>query len=81
MNALTHIREVIFGMTQKQFAELLSVNQSTVSRWETGKLHPSRGEMERIRAHARKRGIAWDDRWFFEPPASVRAAPRKRRVA
>lgn len=71
MHALIHIRKVVFGLTQKDFAEAVKVHQSTVSRWETGELCPSSHEMGAIRDLAKARGIEWDDRWFFEPPADA----------
>lgn len=61
------IRRNVFGGTQTAFAQIAGVTQATVSRWERGELEPSREEMARIRSAAHERGIAWDDRWFFEP--------------
>jgi transcriptional regulator with XRE-family HTH domain len=82
MGALAYIRKTIFGMSQIEFADAVGVNQSTVSRWETGDLEPSRAEMARIRDMAAERRIAWDDRWFFEPPSSpVAPVSRRRRQA
>lgn len=47
-------------------AEIAKVSQGTVSKWETDQLQPDRREMDRIRREAHKRGLDWDDRWFFE---------------
>lgn len=69
MNPIEHIRKNVFGMTQKEFADAIGVAQPSVSRWERGVpfAHP---EMKAIRSVARERGLEWDDRWFFETPAS-----------
>jgi DNA-binding transcriptional regulator YiaG len=73
-NALTHIRGNLFQMTQVQFAAVLGVDQSTVSRWEQGKLDPGLKDLRKIRALARnkkraeewkKRGIEWSDGFLF----------------
>lgn len=74
MHPIEHIRKNILGITQGALAAITGVTQATVSRWEAGELEPGRGEMERIRATARARGLAWDDRWFFEVPRSEAAA-------
>lgn len=69
-----YIREVVFGISsQEAFACLLGVSQAQVSRWETGVNGMSRRVQTRIRELARERGIAWDDSWFFEPPADKAA--------
>jgi transcriptional regulator with XRE-family HTH domain len=65
MHPLTHIRKTVLGMKQSDLAQLVGVTQATVSRWERGKLSPSLSELERIRAEAQSRGLAWDDSWFF----------------
>lgn len=71
-NALTHIRTEMFQMTQAQFASALGVDQSTVSRWEQGKLSPDLTAVARIRALAnekkrdfKKRGVKWSDALLF----------------
>jgi DNA-binding transcriptional regulator YiaG len=66
MHPIEHIRKRIFDVTQVEFSQIAGTTQASVSRWESGELHPDRAEMERIRKAARKQGIAWDDRWFFE---------------
>jgi DNA-binding transcriptional regulator YiaG len=72
MNALEHIRRNVFGIKQQEFATIAGVQQSTVSRWESGESVPSLDEMNRIRAEAAKRAaerklkVRWSDRFFFE---------------
>jgi len=68
---MLYIRKHIFGVTQDAFAEIAGTTQASVSRWESGMLHPDRGEMARIRAAARQANIPWSDRWFFELPVEV----------
>lgn len=65
---ITHIRtKVLNCSTQQAFADLLGIPQSTVSRWENG-MEPNLASLARIREVAIERGIAWDDRLFFEVP-------------
>lgn len=70
MHPMEHIRKNVLGLTQGALAALAGVTQATVSRWEAGELEPSRDALDRIRTAARIRGLAWDDRWFFEIPDS-----------
>lgn len=71
MNPLLQIRKNVFGVTQSEMAAIAKVAQGTVSRWETGELVPDRRELSRIRLEALKRGLAWDDSWFFEAPSEA----------
>jgi DNA-binding transcriptional regulator YiaG len=68
MDPIVYIRKNLFRVTQDEFAAIARTTQATVSRWESGRLHPDRGEMELIRSEAGERGIPWNDRWFFEVP-------------
>ena len=70
MNALRYIRKHVFQVTQTEFASLAGVGQASVSRWENG-VPPSLEEMAQIRKAAVKRGLEWDDRWFFEQPSET----------
>ena len=70
MNTVENIRKMHFKATQKEFAEICKVAQSTVHRWENGSPLKSE-EMRRIRAEARSRGIAWDDALFFDAPVET----------
>jgi len=72
MNAILHIRKNVFHLKQREFAEVVGVRQSTVSRWERGESFPSLNEMAMIRAAARESGRRWQDRWFFDPPTPKR---------
>jgi transcriptional regulator with XRE-family HTH domain len=67
MNQLERIRRVVFGVTQAAMAEIAGVQQSTVSRWEKGLRAPTQRQLQRIRNEAIRRGLPWDDRWFFDP--------------
>ena len=74
MNALRHIRKNVFRMKQREFAALVGVQQSMVSRWENGLSAPTLDEMQRIRTAASLKRIRWSDRLFFEaPPAEIAA--------
>jgi DNA-binding transcriptional regulator YiaG len=68
MNTLRHIRKVTFGVTQHEFAVIAGVQQSTVSRWESGTAAPTLEEMSAIRREAQARRLRWNDRMFFEAP-------------
>ncbi|OLP44719.1 helix-turn-helix domain-containing protein [Rhizobium oryziradicis] len=61
------IRKTLLNLSQSEFASILEVSQSTVSRWERG-VAPSLDEMTKIRAVAILRGVEWQDRFFFEVP-------------
>ena len=75
MNAITHIRKKVFGVTQQEFASIAGVQQSMVSRWENGHAAPTLDEMQRIRdaAAARKLKSKWRDDLFFTAPATEQA--------
>lgn len=67
MNEIRHIRKALFDVSQTDFAAILGVAQSTVSRWERG-VAPSLEEMRAIRRAAFEREIAWNDSYFFQIP-------------
>lgn len=71
MNTVRYIRTKVFNVSQADFAGIAGTNQSSVSRWEDDdkRFEPDRDEMRRIRDEARRRGLAWNDSWFFEAPA------------
>lgn len=73
MNALLHIRKKVFAVSQAEMAEIAGARQATVSRWETGALEPSRDQMNLIREEALRRGIVWNDSWFFAVPDEAAA--------
>lgn len=76
MNTLRYIRKQVFGVTQREFAEIASVQQSMVSRWENGVAAPTLEEMQRIRAAAAGRRLKsrWNDRLFFDAPPKQETA-------
>ena len=67
MNTIKRIRREVFGLTQKEFAELAGVRQATVSRWEAGELSPDLTQLSAIRQAVIEKGTPWEDAWFFEP--------------
>ena len=71
MNPLLHIRKNVFDVTQVEMAAIAEVSQGTVSKWESGALAPDRHELGRIRQEAARRGLTWDDAWFFEAPSEA----------
>lgn len=64
------IRTKAFGVTQVEMAGIAKVSQATVSRWESNQRDPSRVELAHIRTEARRRGLTWNDAWFFEEVAA-----------
>lgn len=74
MDALTHIRKEVFGLSQAGMAAALAVNQSTVSRWERGESAPRQEHLAAIRGLAKQRGVSWDDSWLFESARTSEAA-------
>jgi hypothetical protein len=72
-----YIRERVFHIeTQTEFGELIGHHPSVICRFECGVRPLTRRAQESIRAAAKKRGIKWNDRWFFEVPNGA-----ERRVA
>ena len=69
MTPATHIRKTVFGFsTQHEFAAAIGYSQAHISRFEDGAPFSSEAQ-SRIRAYAKKVGIAWDNNLFFEVPA------------
>lgn len=66
---MSYIREEVLGVSQSALARIARVNQATISRWEAGRRNPKASHMARIRDYARRKGIRWSDRWFFEAAA------------
>lgn len=71
MNQILHIRTQVLRLTQAELAKIANVSQGTVSKWENGELEPDRDELGRIREEARRRGVEWDDKLFFEAPGEA----------
>lgn len=65
---MLRIRKSVFGVLQKEFADIAGTSQGTVSKWEAGELAPDRDQLEKIRKEAIRRELDWDDSWFFETP-------------
>lgn len=60
------IRKLVFGgMTAKEFAAIAGANQSTISRWEKGSIFPDIRALKKIRDEAIRRGLKWEDSFFF----------------
>jgi transcriptional regulator with XRE-family HTH domain len=74
MTPLHHIRVNVFRVTQVEMAAIAGVRQSTVSRWDNGANEPTRRKLQRIRDEAIRRGLQWDDRWFFSTHSGGQAA-------
>jgi predicted transcriptional regulator len=69
MTPMKRIRTQVLKLSQIGLAEVAEVNQATVSRWDAGSREPGRVQMQRIREYARREGIKWSDKWFFEAAA------------
>jgi transcriptional regulator with XRE-family HTH domain len=70
-NPARFIRLHVFGFaTQAEFAQALGYEQATISRFERGMPFSSEAQ-KRIRELAQRRGIKWDNNWFFEAPATA----------
>lgn len=75
MSPMEYIRRAVFRASQAELARIAGVTQATVSRWESRQFDPNLGELIRIRRAACARGIAWEDRWFFDTPPPESAVP------
>lgn len=65
MNAWQTIREKVFKCSQHEMAQIARVTQPTISKWENGLQVPLSTALKHIRTEAARRGIPWDDKWFF----------------
>jgi len=68
MNPMLHIRKNVFAVTQAEMAQIARASQPAYSRWENGETTPTLNQMDHIRSEALRRGLNWDDSWFFEAP-------------
>ncbi|MFC3693387.1 helix-turn-helix domain-containing protein [Chenggangzhangella methanolivorans] len=66
MNVISAIRKRL-RVSQSDLAVIAGTTQATVSRWESGDLHPDLPQMAAIREAAQGRDVEWDDAWFFTP--------------
>lgn len=55
-----------WGLSAAAFGEIAGVVKSTVSRWEAEEHEPGMGELARLRAWGRQRGLPWEDSLLFE---------------
>lgn len=65
---LKYIREHLFGVNQSEFGQIAGASQSVVSRWDWGKVEPTREQLANIRKEAMRRGLSWNDSLFFDVP-------------
>lgn len=69
MNPMQFIIERVFEMSQRAFSREIGVAQPTVHGWvDKGYCHYE--HQVKIRGLAKKRGLPWDDKWFFTVPAN-----------
>jgi transcriptional regulator with XRE-family HTH domain len=63
---MSQMRTVVFRATQEEMAAIAGTTQATWSRWEHDIHRPSLDDLARIREEARRRGLDWDDAFFFD---------------
>lgn len=73
-DTLKRLRKRIFAETQTGFGVIAGVSQATVSKWEKGLSSPELDQLRRIRAEALRRGLSWNDSWFFDLPIAPEVA-------
>ncbi|MDX1240388.1 helix-turn-helix domain-containing protein [Sinorhizobium medicae] len=71
MNTIAHIRKSVLKVSQSELADVAGTKQATVSRWETNQLSPDLEQLKSIREEVLRRGLDWDDAWFFSAPEAV----------
>ena len=65
MNNMQTIRVKVFKCSQYEMARIARVTQPTISKWEAGLAVPLSTHFRHIRNEAIRRGIPWDDKFFF----------------
>lgn len=65
MNNLKYIRTNVFKLSQAEFAAIVGLKQSAVSRWEAGTSSPTFNQVRVIREEAKRRALGWDHDWLF----------------
>jgi transcriptional regulator with XRE-family HTH domain len=80
MSTLRFIRKDVLSLSQAELAAVAEVSQGTVSKWEAGELRRASTRCRRSATAAISRGVAWDDRWFFDAPVDrgSRMTPRRK---
>jgi len=68
MNAMHRLRTEVFHASQQEMARIAGVNQSTISKWESGAQIPLSTALGKIRDYAKRRYPKWQDSWLFEGP-------------
>lgn len=71
MNTIAHIRKTVLKVSQSELAGIAATKQATVSRWETNQLSPDLEQLKSIREEVLRRGLDWDDAWFFATPEAA----------
>jgi len=68
---LRWIRTKVFVLQQEEFAALLELPRTRLSKYENG-VHPVPKEvMDKVRIAAKEKGLPFSADWFFEAPASA----------
>lgn len=68
MTPIEHIRRDRLKVTQVVLAAIAGTTQGNVSRWERKAGVPDLDQAGKIRAYAIRKGLPWQDAWFFEAP-------------
>lgn len=77
MTNIEWIRTQLFGISQKEMAEIVGTTQASLSRVEAGETGLRHGQLQKIRSAAIERfGDLWSDRFLFDPVESL-ASPSK----
>jgi transcriptional regulator with XRE-family HTH domain len=68
MNGIKFAQKCVLRCSQVEFGNLVGASRSTVANWISGKTSPTFHHIQAARDEIIKRGLPWNDSWWFDPP-------------